>query len=667
MQHVFQSTFLQALGFAIANSLWQTALVWLLFMIVTNLLTLTASAKYRVAVTAQLISFTWFFVTFQFYYHQYSEAWQQSVAVSQNIQPIALIDGSFSSTLITWMIKGEQLLPYLSMAYLLLMVFLCIRWFLGYRQTQIIRTTGLEKIPADWRLFVKRIAAQLGIKKEIQVFLSAVVTTPMTIGFLKPIILIPVASINHLSTDQLEAVILHELAHIKRYDYLVNIVLSVVEISLFFNPFTQLLSKSIRKERENSCDDWVIQFQYNVSVYAEALLRIAYLQSAPSFAMAATGKKNELLTRVKRMIDKKENRFNYRKQLLAFVIVTGMLSSIAWLNPMAPAHKDYMATTGKRVEKRKIQPFAVEPIAISVSNPLFNPVFFLSAPLKAEMKKSMAAAQKEIEALTPAHPKENMGLMEAITPMVANALEQASVEMTEKNTDWKKELDKMEFAKMNLGKSFRMDSLSIPKIFRSPLKEEFTRSLKSMENDIANAKLEMSKAMKIKEDIHIDEEKIQRDIKQAMEEITKIGLDKLVYNALQIPGLLFEKDIQPKRIKPRVPPAPMNGERMKMRQPIPEKMKMPAEPPPAENSMSDDQPDNMTEASADIAPAVLAQLASLADMANSKDEQITFARIQHILKQLEKINVKPRAIPVVFKERGSEDKKEEKKTIIRLR
>jgi bla regulator protein BlaR1 len=135
------------------------------------------------------------------------------------------------------------------------------------------------------------------------------------------------ASINHLSTDQLEAVLLHELAHVKRYDYLVNIILSAVEIALFFNPFTQLLSKSIRKERENSCDDWVLQFRYRACDYAEALLRIASLQAAPVFAMAATGKKNELLTRVKRMIGEKENRF------------------IAWLNPHVQ-HTDDKTGTG---------------------------------------------------------------------------------------------------------------------------------------------------------------------------------------------------------------------------------------------------------------------------------------------------------------------------------
>ena len=668
MQHLFQSTFLQALGFAIANSLWQTALVWLICMLVNSLLSLTASAKYRLSAVAQLISFTWFIITFQFYYHQYSEAWQQLATVStvsQNIQTIAWNNSSFSSLMINGMVKAEKLLPYVSMAYLLLMLFLCTRWFVGYRQTQVIRNTGLQKIPVEWRVFVKRISAQLGIKKNIRLFLSDLVTTPLTIGFLKPVILIPVASINHLSTYQLEAVILHELAHIKRYDYLVNIVLSVVEISLFFNPFTQLLSGSIRKERENSCDDWVLQFQYNASVYAEALLRIAWLQTVPAFAMAATGKKNELLTRIKRMIAKKENRFNYRKQLLAFVIVTGMLSSVAWLNPIAsPPNNTIVADRHKPVLKKKVQPFAVEPMAVSVNNPLFNPVFFLSAPLKAEMKKSMASAQKEREALPPVNTKENRALIESIPPIVADALEQASVELSEKNSGWEKELGKIAIAKMNLENVFRIDGVSIPKIFRGHLKEELTKSLKTMEKDIANAKLEMNRALKIKEDLPFDKVKMERDIKQAMKEINKIGLEKLVYNALRIPGILFGKDIQPESMKRLLPPA----ERIKMRKPFPEKPQAELQQQ-KENSIPDDNYtiNSEDEVPATIVPGVLAKLNSLVNEENIKIDRVTIFKIKAVLKQLEILNRKPKTIPVVFKEKRAEDKKDTDKIVIGLR
>jgi bla regulator protein BlaR1 len=570
MQHLFQSTFLQALGYAIANSLWQTALVWLVYMSVTGIVSMSAAAKYRLAVSLQVIGFAWFLITFQFYYHQYSNAWQLSkLPVSENVRAILSSNTDISSQLINWMVKGEQLLPYVSMAYLLLMIFLCTRWLIGYRQTQLIRYSGLQKIPANWRLFVKKIASQLGITKEIRIFLSENVTTPLTIGFLKPIILIPVASINHLSTDQLEAVLLHEMAHIKRYDYLVNILLSVVEISLFFNPFTQLLSKCINKERENSCDDWVLQFQYNASVYAEALLRIAYLQSSPAFAMAASGKKrNELLIRVKRMIDKKENHFSYRKQLLAFVIVTGILSSLAWLNPITPHAKLATVTIkGSQPLIKSAQPYAIEPMAVSVDNPLFNPVFFLSKPLKEEMKKNIASAQKEMGTTVSADVNEQMGFIESIPPLVAGALKQASAEMAAQKPAFEKQIAEMETARLNLDRVMKTDSIFMDPKTRIKLKEDINQSMKKMNAEIRQAKSEMERGLKIAE-ASVDKEKIMRDIQKALEsvdQLNKMGLDKIIMGALQIPGMMLDE-----KNKHASPPAPeKDSERMKRSMPSP--------------------------------------------------------------------------------------------------
>src|ERR1700741_3199332 len=107
MQHLFQSTFLQSLGYAIANSLWQTALVWLIYMSITGLCSLSSAAKYRLAVSAQVTGFVWFIITFQFYYRQYSDAWQFSRNVPQQIQTIISPNTDLSSRVINWMVKGE--------------------------------------------------------------------------------------------------------------------------------------------------------------------------------------------------------------------------------------------------------------------------------------------------------------------------------------------------------------------------------------------------------------------------------------------------------------------------------------------------------------------------------------------------------------------------------
>ncbi len=573
MQPVFQSSFLQALGFAIANSLWQMALIWLVYMCVNSLATLSASAKYRFAVLVQCTGFVWFLVTLQFYYSQYTAALQHSQTVTAGVQTLLTANTDLASRLINGMLKAEQFLPYISMAYLLLMVFLSIRLLLGYRQTQLIRKTGLQKIPAEWRLFVKRIAAQLGIHKEIRLFLSDTVTTPLTVGFFKPIILIPVASINHLTTDQLEAVLLHELAHIKRYDYLVNIILSVVELALFFNPFTQLLSKKIREERENSCDDWVLQFKYNATVYAEALLRIAYLQTAPAFAMAASGKKNDLLIRVKRMVEQKENRFSYRKQLLTFLIVTGMLSSIAWLNPIASPYKQTTLADQKIKSTKKIQPYTVEPMAVSVDNPLFNPMFFLSKPLKAEMKKNIASAQKEIEIANQETKMLATDLVEAIPPMVANALELASAALSDNKQETReKQVNSMELARTSLEKVFHNDSLikALPAKMRTPFAKDLNQSMKEITEEIRKAKLDIESQWKENKLIGYDKEKVDKEIKKALEEVNRIDLGKLMATALEIPGLIFmdEKENNPSRkIKVLPPTFPKGKDHLQRKQP----------------------------------------------------------------------------------------------------
>lgn len=290
MLPVFQSIFLQSLGYAIANSLWQMAILWLLYLLITSLAKPRASVKYSLAVILQSIGFIWFIITLFFYYSAYQQ-WTPIVdgTASGTITTVVPPGTGFRSTILKLMIWAEQVLPYLSAAYLILMIFLSVKWIIGYRYTLQIRKDGLVKMPANWRVFVQDTALQLGITREVRIFLSEKIASPLTIGFLKPLILVPVASINHLTVAQLEAILLHELAHIKRYDYLVNILLSVAEISLFFNPFTRLFSAHIRKERENSCDDWVLQFQYSASTYAEALLRMAQLQAAPALVMAAAG------------------------------------------------------------------------------------------------------------------------------------------------------------------------------------------------------------------------------------------------------------------------------------------------------------------------------------------------------------------------------------------
>lgn len=431
MQTLTNSAFLQALGYAIVHSLWQMAIIWAICTAVNNFLQLQARVKYTIAVGAQLVGFVWFAFTFQYYYFECIEAIRTTgLLIGTNGINFILphTNDGFNAYLLSFFLQSEGLLPYLSIAYLLVFITLSIKWIYCYNNAQNLRTQGLQKIDVDWKLFVKQTAAYLGIKKEVRIFLSEQVTTPLTIGFLKPVILVPLASLNHLSTEQMEAVLLHELAHIKRMDYLLNIALSIVETILFFNPFTQLISNTIKKEREHSCDDWVLQFQYNAATYASALLQIAVLQNTPAVAMTAVNKKNDLLSRVRRMVDTKNNRFNYRNQLISLLLITIVLLGVTWIVPQ----QKNMVTSSNSI-KLKSTSLMIEPMAAKVSNPLFNPLFFFRKPLQDEIRKNIALA--EIEIAEASKQMEQMpAQVAAVMPVAMQALQSLQLEEESKQT-----------------------------------------------------------------------------------------------------------------------------------------------------------------------------------------------------------------------------------------
>ena len=106
------------------------------------------------------------------------------------------------------------------------------------------------------------------------------IDVPCMTGFVKPLILLPVSLSTHLSACEVESILLHELAHIKRNDYLVNLLQQVISVMLFFNPFNRLINRIISQERENSCDDLVVEKTGKPLIYAQALLKLETAKAA---------------------------------------------------------------------------------------------------------------------------------------------------------------------------------------------------------------------------------------------------------------------------------------------------------------------------------------------------------------------------------------------------
>ncbi|MBL0358564.1 MAG: M56 family metallopeptidase [Chitinophagaceae bacterium] len=191
---------------------------------------------------------------------------------------------------------------YISIVYLALLLLHGFKFAKHFRAIYQVKNSPFIKAPIDTRLFTEQIALHIGIHKKVSIWLSEKVDVPSVIGFFKPMILLPVTALNNLTTAQAEAIILHELAHIKRNDYLINLLQSFIELILFFNPFARLLGNTARIERENCCDDWVLNYRYNKHDYASALLLLEQNRSLSlKLALAATNGKKNLLGRIKRL------------------------------------------------------------------------------------------------------------------------------------------------------------------------------------------------------------------------------------------------------------------------------------------------------------------------------------------------------------------------------
>jgi len=163
------------------------------------------------------------------------------------------------------------------------------------QRLKVVRVRPLE---VDLLKRVNGLAAGLGIRKVIGVLESGIVKAPLVIGYIRPVVLVPAGMIARVAPEDLEVILLHELAHIRRMDYLVNIFLRIISILLFFNPAVLWVSSLIRAERENCCDDMVIRHTGDKIGYIRALVRFEE-QRAPSYAMAFGG--GGMLPRVERL------------------------------------------------------------------------------------------------------------------------------------------------------------------------------------------------------------------------------------------------------------------------------------------------------------------------------------------------------------------------------
>ena len=154
-----------------------------------------------------------------------------------------------------------------------------------------------------WKSKIEQLCSQLGISKAVQLLESEVIKVPAVFGHLKPVIFVPFGILTGLPPEQVEAILLHELAHIRRRDYLFNLVQNIAETIFFFNPALLWMSSVIREEREHCCDDIAIEQTNDKRQFVESLIRFReiYMYSHSRHVTAFPGPRNSFVNRITRI------------------------------------------------------------------------------------------------------------------------------------------------------------------------------------------------------------------------------------------------------------------------------------------------------------------------------------------------------------------------------
>ncbi len=315
----FPETLIEATGWMLFHSLWQGAMLTIILVVVLHILKkYPAQVRYLLSFFTLVILMAWSGITFYRAYNYAREKQElKKTLISDPARVIEAMHGKIQQTAINKSTSPSQAqirvvrfrgfmqrnFPIVFMLWLTGVFFFLFRMVGGFLYLRNLR--GRQTLPLEdhWTRKIEKIKNRLGISRSIKALRSTVVKVPMVLGYIKPILLLPASFFTGLSGPELEAVITHELAHIMRHDYILNIIQSVIETLFFFHPAVWMISKTIRDEREHCCDDLAIEITGDRVAYVKALASSQELVKHEEYQYALTfsSGKSSLLKRIIRI------------------------------------------------------------------------------------------------------------------------------------------------------------------------------------------------------------------------------------------------------------------------------------------------------------------------------------------------------------------------------
>ncbi len=357
----------QAMGWTLVHSLWQAIIIAIIFR---GLLIFVSAAQARwryalslLAMLTILVSSVW---TFQTHYRVERAAMDIKIA-TQSLPAIETTGAASAAP--TVQVNYEQgqdfwnelnrrahnlipLLPTFVLLWLtgsmMVLIWLAYSWWDANRLVNL----KTSPVPAEWLQRLEELRERMGVSRKVRLYFSEKVSDALTLKHFKPVILLPIGILNALSTAEVEAILLHELAHIRRWDYLVNCFQLVLEVLYFYHPAVWWIGRQVRESREHCCDDLALNLGGSDPLeYAQALTNLtafSFTQKIP-FAMNARGNKKDFTVRIKRLFGVQPARSLGKSFLSA--LLAGIMLLVFTLSARAEFYESLAEEDWSEVEK----------------------------------------------------------------------------------------------------------------------------------------------------------------------------------------------------------------------------------------------------------------------------------------------------------------------------
>jgi beta-lactamase regulating signal transducer with metallopeptidase domain len=350
MSALFSGPLAQAIGWALLHLLWQGVLVAAILAASLALLQRqSANARYLASCGALIVLVALSVMTAYRAYDPIREPVPASTAAFANINlsdlsttaPSAAPSGVSTNAMDLVASYAGSHMPQILIVWLFGVTLLSIRLAVGWVGAHRLAARHARTAEIEWQRALARIAGALDLHRSVRLLESAAVEVPTVIGWLRPVVLLPVASLSGLSADQIEMILAHELAHIRRHDFIVNLMQSTIETLFFYQPAVWWISRRIRIEREHCCDDLAVAVSGDPIRYARALTRFEELRiDAAQTVIAASG--GSLITRVRRLVGVHAESANWSSRWAAgaslLVVLVALMVGPAL--PMFAKHED---------------------------------------------------------------------------------------------------------------------------------------------------------------------------------------------------------------------------------------------------------------------------------------------------------------------------------------